>query len=663
MYIDLTSLPWTLVGWVPYTWAWLQAGGKDPTLPDPEFRRYQCTPEIPARVPGSVQDDLLRAGLLPDWNEGLNAPLCEWVEHRHWEYRTQLKVPAEWQGRRVLLRCEGLDYAGHILVDGQTVASFRGMLVPHEFDLTDVLRPGRRHRLSILFEEAPHEQGQLGYTSRSQYFKARHVYGWDWCPRLVPLGIWDRIALVSAGAVRLCGCLPYAHYDPVNRTGQLALRLAVQASSVGALACVVRVEDGNQVIHEQVLPCAFAPGRSETSLSIADRLAVEPWWPNGCGARKLYTVTVQLETISGLELDRWQGRVGFKRVRWLPCESSPANAEPWLCEVNGQPIFLQGVNWTPVRIPYGSVTREMYAQRLALYADMGVNLLRVWGGAVLEKEDFWALCDELGLLVWQEFPLSSSGADNLPPHDAVALKELSEIAASYIWRRGGHASHLLWCGGNELTARDGRNTPVDAADPTIAVLAGVAARLSPDKRFVPTSPSGPSFGYAPSQGGLGLHHDTHGPWNIEDTLERWRAHWRRHDALFVSEVGVPSCSSAEMLRRYAGGMALWPPSLDNPFWRYRSPWWVAWERMASTYSFEAARDELERFVSVSQEEQATALAEMVASCKRRFPRCGGVILWMGHDCYPCPANTSIVDYDGNPKPAVAALKAVFRGKQ
>ena len=197
MKLDLSAQSWTLVGWVPFTWTWLASSGQDITSPTADLRKHQCTPEIPTQIPGSVQDDLLRAGLLPDWNAGLNAPLCEWVEHRHWEYRCALEVPAEWTGQRIILRAEALDYVGHILVDGKVVASFEGMLMPHEFDLTQALKPGARQHLSILFEEAPHEQGQIGYTSRSHFFKSRYAYGWDWCPRMVPLGIWDKLTRLA----------------------------------------------------------------------------------------------------------------------------------------------------------------------------------------------------------------------------------------------------------------------------------------------------------------------------------------------------------------------------------------------------------------------------------------------------------------------------------
>ncbi len=656
MKLDLTQLDWSLVGWYPYTWAWLAESRRDWYLADQ--RTHQCTPVIPAKLPGSVQDDLLRAGLIPDWNVAINPPLCEWVEHRHWEYFTHVTIPADWQGQRLILRADGLDYAGHILVDGQSVASFQGMMTPHEFDLSAHLQPGATQRLSIIFTEAPHEQGQIGYTSRSHLFKARYAYMWDWCPRLVPLGIWDQLALIAEGPTRLLGCLPYARYDAASKSGSLALRLEMEAPAPSVVTCRARLLDGDRVVHESAQACALAPGRNEARLTVAESLAIEPWYPNGLGAQKLYTLEVQIESAS-VVVGAWRGRVGFKQVTWSLCEGAPANAEPWLCRVNGKPLFLQGVNWTPVRITYGSVMREQYAARLRLYAEMGCNILRVWGGAMPEKVDFYDLCDELGLMVWQEFPLSSSGGDNLPPDDPQALADLAQIAASYIWRRGGHVSHLLWAGGNELARLDGRNTPIDESHPAIRLMAGVVAHLDPGKRFVSSSPSGPNFSYDPAYANQGLHHDTHGPWTIPGTMDEWKAHWDGHDAMLVSEVGAPGCSSAEIIRRYAGDLNPWPPAMDNPLWRYRQPWWLLWDRLAPTRGFDASRDELERFVAESQAEQAEALAHMAASCKRRYPRCGGVMIWMGHDCYPCLSNTSIVDYDGTPKPAATALARVF----
>ncbi len=116
---------------------------------------------------------------------------------------------------------------------------------------------------------------------------------------------------------------------------------------------------------------------------------VNPWWPNGEGAQSLYTLLVRAD--GKVIAER---RIGFKRVRWLPCEGGAEDALPWICEINRRAVFLQGVNWTPVQVDYPAVTKTQYASRIDLYRQMGANLLRVWGGAFLERESFYDLCDE-----------------------------------------------------------------------------------------------------------------------------------------------------------------------------------------------------------------------------------------------------------------------------
>ncbi|MFZ2655164.1 MAG: hypothetical protein WAX69_09600, partial [Victivallales bacterium] len=133
-------------------------------------------------------------------------------------------------------------------------------------------------------------------------------------------------------------------------------------------------------------------------------------------------------------------------------------------------------------------------------------------------------------------------------------------------------------------------------------------------------------------------------------------YWDNDDSLFRSEVGVPGASSAEITRKYSGGLPELPANLDNPLWR-RTAWWIQWEDFLK----EAGREprNLEEFVEWSRKRQAVGLALAVRTCKRRFPKCGGIILWMGHDCFPCTANTSIFDFHGCPKPAVQAVAHVY----
>jgi beta-mannosidase len=390
---------------------------------------------------------------------------------------------------------------------------------------------------------------------------------------------------------------------------------------------------------------------------------VRPWHPNGNGEQRLYTVHVRLLDRDGAALDQETRRTGFRTIRWKPCAGAPADAEPWRCEVNGVDTFLQGVNWVPPRAVYADVTEDDYRARLELYRDTGCNVLRVNGVGVLERESFYALCDELGIMVWQEFPLSSSGLDNWPPETADAIRDLRAIAAGFITRRRHHPSLLLWSGGNELQGtldggKVGMGKPVDYRHPLIAALREVAHELDPTRRFIATSPTGPRAGAAPEDFGKGLHHDVHGPWNWSGPLQGWFDYWDGADALFYSEVGMPGAAPADLIRRYGGEMAL-PGDASNPFWTHTFGWWIQWPDY-----LEAGGDaqDLEAYVAWSQARQAEALAYAARACKRRFPDCGGFIIWMGHDCYPCPVNTAAVDFRGRPKPAMIALGEVFRGK-
>jgi beta-mannosidase len=646
---DLSTLEWKLSGFAPYTWMFTKTAT---SIPDSgaDF------PAVPAAVPGSVQMALLKAGILPDWNVGLNARQCEWVENRHWVFQTSL--PAEWfkAGRQVRLNCQGLDHSGWVLLNGQEVGRFNGAHLPHIFDLAPQLNPAG-NTLAIVFDLPPRWLGQIGYTSQMTDWKPRFYYTWDWVVRLVQTGIWDRISVeVSDGnEVRSLKCVSGVN----SETGKGTLNLRGQVSGDSADRVVARLESaaGGLVREENIPVVAFAiKGIAWEGLDVA------LWWPNGQGEQPLYKLTCQLLDKRGIVLDEQQRQVGFKWVEWRPCDGAPQGADPWICVVNGRPVFLQGVNWTPISPNFADVTDEDYRQRLALYRDLGVNILRVWGGASLEKEVFYRLCDELGLLVWQEFPLSSSGIDNWPPEDEASIAAIAEIAESYIARRQHHVALLMWCGGNELQGaldggKQGSGKPVDNHHPLIKRLEQVVAANDPGRRFVATSSSGPLFSAERKNFGQGLHWDVHGPWKADADLEVWRAYWQDEDALFHSEVGAPGASPVDTILRYKGDLAEVPGDDSNPLWR-RTSWWIEWPLFVQEKKHEPTK--LAQYVDWSQERQAAALTIVAQALKDKFPRCGGVIFWMGHDCFPCTANTSIVDFDGRPKPAALALAKVFK---
>ncbi len=242
--------------------------------------------------------------------------------------------------------------------------------------------------------------------------------------------------------------------------------------------------------------------------------------------------------------------VGFRSIEWLAAQDAPPGADPWLCVVNGRPLFLQGVNWVPIRADYADVTAEEVRARLVAYRDLGVNIVRVWGGAALESEAFYDACDELGILVWQELPLSSSGLDNDPPHDAEfaarARRHREELRGS---PRAHHPSLALWGGGNELTAVSAPavpGLPLDDRHPALGAARAAFADADPGRRFVATSPMGPRFEADQAEFGLGLHHDVHGPWDWPGDLASWQRYWDRRrlgDALRGQGGGGERCAS------------------------------------------------------------------------------------------------------------------------
>lgn len=642
---DLSSLDWTVEGYTPFLWLFERVHGTG----FGSNARCIDVPPVPARVPGSVQGALRAAGIIPDWNIGVNSRQCGWVEHRHWMYRT--RIPDAWVDKqsRFRLECLGLDYSGWLYVNGHEAGIFKGTHVPHVFDITPHLKDAA-NVLEIVFDLPPRWLGQFGYTSQMKEWKPRFNYTWDWVPRLVQIGIWDSISLVAVNGIEISGLRCVTDADPGKGTGILEVGGAM-AMGEAKIIHVSLENEGALIRRGEFTIQEFAKGIRWNDLP------VELWWPNLEGAQPLYTVACRLVDARGNEHDRLERRVGFKHVEWAPCEGAPAKADPWVCVVNGRPVFLQGVNFPPLCANYADLTREDYAKRLSLYRELGLNLFRINACQFLERQWFYDLCDELGLMVWQEFPLTSSGMDNWPPEDDESIAAVAEIAKSFIERRRHHVSLILWSGGNELISATWK--PCDAHHPMLKRLQEVAQMHDPGRRYIPTSPSGPRVGANPADFGKGLHWDVHGGAAI-GTLADAERYWAADDALFRSEVYCPGASPAALIEKYAGDFPTFPATSDNPYWTRLTTWWLDWHRLVAMHGRDPG--DLAEYVAWSQANQAEMLSREMQACKNRFPRCGGVLMWSGHDTFPLTINTSLIDFDGNLKPVASAVAAVWHAR-
>lgn len=384
---------------------------------------------------------------------------------------------------------------------------------------------------------------------------------------------------------------------------------------------------------------------------------VEKWWPSGYGEQALYQIELTIMHENQVFCDRNVKKIGFRSIYFIQNEGAEEGAIPYTLILNDKRVFLKGVNWVPISPFYGSVTTEQYRKYLQRFKDMNCNILRVWGGAILEKHAFYDLCDEMGLMVWQEFPQSSSGINNTPPDGQVFLKKLEEVATVFVKRRRHHASHIIWCGGNELMWEGFR--PVDERHSNIKLLKEVVERLDNGKHFLPASASGPRFCADKSEFGKGVHHDVHGPWSYLGEAEQY-SFFNGDDSLFRSETGCPGISRIGALEKYRGKYSIWPPDNNNLYWIHRGAWWIQWKELSKLFGeWDANGDEIEDYIKASRFLQSEALRYAIEATRRREPVSSGFIIWMGNEPFPNNANTSVIEYDGTPKPCYYWIRNAF----
>ncbi len=648
--ICLTELDWQLYGTIPYAWqnsVSMEIG----VVMDPEIGPLSLS------IPSSIQKVLIDAKIIPDWKYDTDYRKGEWVENKHWIFTCN--IPADkLEKKNYKLVCEGLDYSGWVYFNSTLIGEFNNSFVEHTFSIDQSLIRSD-NKINIIFKEPPRWLGQIGYTSRVKEWKPRFNYTWDWIPRVVQQGITGNISLIRDDLPQLELTKIDCSFKTESRVGQLFIESQIDNYSGKSLYLEVSVYDE----HKNLLEKNSQQFSSKGTAGVAfEKLEVEPWFPNRYGQQPLYTLEAQVVDSDGTLLWEEERKIGFKEVVWDECTGAPQGATPWICKVNSVPVFLQGVNWTPISPTFADVSEDEIRKRLVLYKEMGCNLLRIWGGAVLESSAFYSMCDEYGIMVWQDLPLSSSGIDNWPPEDEEIIEEIAEIAISYIRRRMSHVSLLMYSGGNELQGsldgrKEGTGKPIDFSHPMMSHLKIVFEKHDGRRRFIPTSPLGPRFKADQEEYGKGVHWSTHGPWNVDGVLdERWQSYWENDDSLLRAETGCPGTMDLATLQKYLPNLDIWPIENTNPVWG-RTSWWTESDVFKEEFGREPK--DVKEYFAWSANRQAQALRISATETKKRFPASAGIIIWMGHDCFPCAANTSVIDVDGEPKPAYFVLKEIF----
>lgn len=667
MDILLSELDWEVKGYWPYVPLKEKSMETGQTL-------HGVTSWIPAKVPGGVHADLFRAGKIEDPYFGQNSLKCEWAEHRWWMYRTSF--PGEMQGvslaeKKVTLWFQGLDYDADIFLNDEKIGEHRaGMFEPEHISIDGKIKAV--NQLVVLFRGIPEEMGQIGYTSKTSTQKSRFNYKWDFSTRLVNIGFWKDVILRVEERASFGEPFLTSAWD--GKTGRLLFEADVKDERVqkdGPLTFRMRVtgpyhenaaglpedwpdSDRNHPKEENV--CLETEEQVEglhvkACIELADPCL---WYPNGCGRQPLYHVALELLEDQKV-LYRESRKQGIRKITMAHNEKEHPKALPYTFCVNGRNLYIKGVNMTPLDHLYGTVTKEQYRSQVEAMVNAGVNLVRVWGGGLIEKEEFYDLCDENGILIWQEFIQSSSGIDNCPGEDASFLELLARSAEAAVKEKRNHTALAVYSGGNELMEAPDR--PVGMEHPNIRILRKIVEKFDGARAFLPTSASGPREFVTKEKG---VSHDVHGNWRYEGNPGHYEL-YGQSDNLFHSEFGMDGTASVKSLGKFLPEQSLCPtPMSEDENWQHHGEWWGTYFRDCEMFGpIKREPEDLEKFVNCSQYLQAEGLRFIIEADRRRAFQNSGVIVWQLNEPWPNASCTSLVDYYGEAKPAYYQVKKAY----
>jgi beta-mannosidase len=637
--VELTS--WTLR---------VDPAGPSPVCPDEASALIGQA--IPARVPGAVHGDLLDAGLIPDPFLDDHERAVAWVSRTDWRYECTISAPPGHE--RVDIVFDGLDTMATIVLDGMELGRTRNMHRSYRYDVTGLLSEdcrGLAVHLGSAYTAAEAERSRLGprpnaYPEPFNYLrKMACSFGWDWGPTIVGAGIWRPARIEAWSGARIASVRPLV--DVVEGTGRLRALVGVERAPSLADA-VLEVE----VLLDGALAATGTVSLgSDAAELMATVPAVRTWNPVGYGSPERYRLLVRISH-DGSVLDTWTGAVGFRSVG---LDRSPdAAGTPFLFRINEKPVLVKGVNWIPDDVLPGRMTRARYEHRLRQARDANVNLVRVWGGGIYEDDTFYDLCDELGILVWQDFPFACAAYPEEEPLRAEVLAEAREN----VTRLAPHPSLVLWNGNNEnlwLHEAD-RWAELPGGDQSwgeryyLEDLPAIVAETDPSRPYSAGSPWSGSWQYPPNDPDHQTFHSWE-VWNREDYT-----HYRDSAPRFVAEFGWQAPPAWRTLRDAVSDQPLTPGSPG-----------VLHHQKAADGNGKLARGLAPHFPVpagmdawhyLTQLNQVRAIETGVSHWRSQWPHTAGTILWQLGDLWPV-ISWSAVDGAGRAKPLYHALRRLY----
>jgi beta-mannosidase len=653
----------------------LYFGPQETTAPNtPEELKKSNRESIKANVPGNVELDLLNAGKIKDPMVGSNIDYLRKYETYQWWYHRTFKKPDIPKEHRVELCFDGIDCVADIWLNNVKIGHTENMLVEHRFDVTDLI--GEDNELYVCISSPVLEGRKFqreAFGGRADALaeavnvrKAAHMYGWDILPRLVSAGLWRDVRLEL---------IPPTHFKAVywvtksvdveKKTASMYVdwEFATDRLNIDDLVLRVTLKRGEKVSYDESIKLYTTVSRKH----IWNLQDIDFWWPRGYGQPALYDATLQIIDHDGSVIAENRQKIGIRTAELVRTDiSTKESPGEFVFKINYEKIFVKGTNWVALDALH-SRDRQHVKKSVDMLVDLNCNMIRMWGGNVYECDEFYNLCDENGIMVWQDFSMACT----IYPQDDQFAKKVEQEAAKVIYRLRHHPSLVLWAGNNENDqSLEGDHSLIDPNLDVISrkVLPSMLLRLDPKTPYLPSSPY-----ISPAAFKLeGKVNQYHIP---EQHLWGPRGYFKapfysENVAIFVSEIGYHGCPNRPSLEKMMEKDFVYP-------WTDNFKWNDQWQTKAvrthpySTVTaernnlminqikcvFTSVPTDLDMFIQTSQIIQAEAMKYFIEFFRmRKFER-SGILWWNLRDGWPVISD-AIVDYYYSKKLAYQYIKRV-----
>lgn len=445
---------------------------------------------LDAEIPEEIHGTLRKAGMIRGHIYNKDTDEENWIEQVDWVYYKEFFAQSALRGKNVIIEFKGLDTFCDIHLNGVKIGFSKNMYVPFRTDITNVLKYGERNVLVIRFYsavkyvESMDQKGIFSITTSDRILarKAQMNYSWDFCGRCVTVGIWKDVNIYSCDDLYIDS---YYLYTKSIKNDSALLGLEVEADSLTGnpedYSLAVCLEKDSQKVF-----CREGSFQDFQSLEITVETPAL-WWPRPYGKPELYDFSLVLKK-GGRILQEKRQKFGIREVEII--QESQGDGRSFIFSVNGRRLFVRGANWVPINVVYTDITDKDY-EDLIDYAESGnISMLRIWGGGIYENPRLFELCDEKGIMLWNDFMF----ACGIYPQNNDFLENVAIEAEYVIKKYRNYTSLVIWVGDNENGQAFGwAGRPYEFLEDKVSnvVLKNACRRFDPHRHYLPTSPCSP----------------------------------------------------------------------------------------------------------------------------------------------------------------------------